>query len=64
MLSNTIAIVSNMGHQPPRRYSAKGCRWLSSLDGNIHNAPNGGEVTLGLYTVDGYNEESRTVYEF
>jgi hypothetical protein len=64
MPSDTIAIVPNMGYQPPRRYSAKGCRWLSSLDGNIRHALNGGEVTLGHYTVDGYDEESRTVYEF
>jgi G:T-mismatch repair DNA endonuclease (very short patch repair protein) len=26
--------------------------------------PATGEVTLGPYTVDGYDEESRTVYEF
>jgi hypothetical protein len=64
MPSDTIAIVPNMGYQPPRRYSAKGCRWLSSLNGNIRHTLNGGEVTLGPYTVDGYNEESRTVYEF
>jgi hypothetical protein len=64
MPSDTITIIPNMGYQPPRRYSAKGCRWLSSLDGNIRHACNGGEVTLGPYTVDGYDEESRTVYEF
>ena len=64
MPSDTIAIIPNMGYQPPRRYSAKGCRWLASLDGNIRHARNGGEVTLGSYTVDGYDEESHTVYEF
>jgi hypothetical protein len=64
MPSDTIAIIPNMGYQPPRRYLAKACRWLSSLDGNIRHALNGGEVTLGPYTVDGYDEESRTVYEF
>jgi hypothetical protein len=64
MPSDTIAIVPNMGYQLPRRYSAKGCRWLSSLDSNIHHAGNGGEVTLRPYTVDGHDEESRTVYEF
>jgi hypothetical protein len=53
MPSNTIAIIPNMGYQPPRRYSAKGCRWLSSLDGNIRHALNGREVTLGPYMVDG-----------
>jgi hypothetical protein len=64
MSSDTIAIVTNMGYQPPRRYSAKGCRWFSSLNGNIRHACNIGEVTLGPYTVDGYDEESHTVYEF
>jgi hypothetical protein len=62
MPSDTIAIVPNMGYQPPRRYSTMGCRWLSSLDGNICHALNG-EVTLGPYTVDGYDKESRTVYQ-
>ena len=64
MPSDTIAIVPNMGYQPPRRYSVKGCRWLSSLDANIRYACNGGEVKIGPYTVDGYDEASRTVYEF
>jgi hypothetical protein len=64
MPSTTIAIVPNMGYQPPHRYSAKGCCWLSSLDGNIRHALNWGEVTLGSYTVGGYEEESRNVYEF
>jgi hypothetical protein len=64
MPSYTIAIIPNMGYQPSRRYSVKGYRWLSSLDANIRHACNGGEVTLGPYTVDGYDEASRTVYEF
>jgi hypothetical protein len=64
MPSDTIAIVPNMGYQPPRRYSAMGCRWLFPLDSNIRHACNGGEVTLGPYTVDGYDEQSSTVYEF
>jgi hypothetical protein len=51
MPSDTIAIIPNMGYQPPRSYSAKACRWFSSLDGNIRHAGNGGEVTLGPYTV-------------
>jgi hypothetical protein len=53
MPSDTIAIVPNMGYQPPRRYSVKVCRWLSSLDANIRHACNLGKVTLGPYTVDG-----------
>ncbi|XP_056000351.1 uncharacterized protein LOC130048117 [Ostrea edulis] len=64
MAQDTIAIIPNMGYQPSRRYSAKACRWLTSLDPNIRHAKNGGEITIGPYTVDGYEEESRTVYEF
>jgi hypothetical protein len=37
---------------------------LSSLDANIRHAKNGGEVKIGPYTVDGYDEASHTVYEF
>jgi hypothetical protein len=61
---DTIAIVPNMGYQLLRRYSVKGCIWLSSLNSNIRHAGNGGEVTLGPSTVDGYDRESRTIYEF
>jgi hypothetical protein len=64
MPSDTIAIIPIMGYQLPRRYSVKRCRWLSSLDGNIRHGGNGGEVTSVPYTVDGYGEECRTVYEF
>jgi hypothetical protein len=52
MPSDTIAIVPNMGYQPPSRDLAKGCRWLPSLDCNIRHAANGGEVTIRAYTVD------------
>ena len=67
MPPDTIAILPNMGYQPARRYSAKACRWLTWLEyqhHNIRHAKNGGEVTLGPYTVDGYDQESNTVYEF
>ncbi|XP_056022017.1 uncharacterized protein LOC130054931 [Ostrea edulis] len=67
MDENTIAIIPNMGYRPARRYSAKACRWLAWLEHQHHcirHARNGGEVTLRPYTVDGYDEESRIVYEF
>ncbi|XP_056022075.1 uncharacterized protein LOC130054965 [Ostrea edulis] len=67
MPPDTIAIIPNMGYQPSRRYSVKACRWLAWLENQHHSirhAKNGGEVTLGPYTVDGYDEESRIVYEF
>jgi hypothetical protein len=67
MPPDTIAILPNMEYQPARRYSVKACRWLTWLEHQHHNirhAKNGGEVTLGPYTVDGYDQESRTVYKF
>lgn len=45
----------------------KGCRWLAwmSRDGRvIRHVKNGGEMQIGPYTVDGYDEENHTVYEF
>jgi hypothetical protein len=67
MPADTITIVPNMGYQPSHCYSAKACRWLTWLEHQHHNirhAKNGGEVTLGPYSVDGYDEESHIVYEF
>jgi hypothetical protein len=63
MPPDTIAILLNMGYQPVRCYSAKACRWLTWLEHQHHNirhAKNGGEVTLGPYTVDGYEQESNS----
>ncbi|XP_061181223.1 uncharacterized protein LOC133189847 [Saccostrea echinata] len=68
MPKETIAIIPNLGYQPARRYSAKACRWLSWMShqtgSHIQHARNGGEVKIGSYTVDGYQEATRTVYEF
>jgi hypothetical protein len=47
--SDTIASIPNVGYQPPRRYSAKGCRWLASLDDNIRHARNWGGHPRTLY---------------
>ncbi|XP_061191720.1 uncharacterized protein LOC133199940 [Saccostrea echinata] len=68
MPEDTIAIIPNMGNQPARQYSAKACRWLSWMShqsgSHIRHARNGGEVKIGSYTVDGYQEATRTIYEF
>lgn len=67
MPEDSIAIVPNLGYDPSRQFSIKGCRWLAwmSRDGRvIRHAKNGGEMQIGLYTVDGYDEETHTVYEF
>lgn len=67
MPEDSIAIVPNLGYDPSRQFSMKGCRWLAwmSRDGRvIRHAKNGGEMQIGPYTVDGYDEETHTVYEF
>ncbi|XP_062621681.1 uncharacterized protein LOC134283252 [Saccostrea cucullata] len=68
MPKDTIAIIPNLGYEPARQYSAKACRWLTWMSHqsgcHIRHARNGGEVPIGNYTVDGYQEATRTVYEF
>ncbi|XP_062615550.1 uncharacterized protein LOC134277248 [Saccostrea cucullata] len=68
MSKDTIAIIPNLGYEPARQYSAKACRWLTWMSHqngcHIRHARNGGEVPIGNYTVDGYQEATHTVYEF
>ncbi|XP_062614858.1 uncharacterized protein LOC134276633 [Saccostrea cucullata] len=68
MPKDSIAIIPNLGYEPARQYSAKACRWLTWMSHqngcHIRHARNGGEVPIGNYTVDGYQEATRTVYEF
>lgn len=67
MLEDSIAIVPNLGFDPSRQFSMKGCRWLVWMSRNgrvIRHAKNGREMQIGPYTVNGYDEETRTVYEF
>ncbi|XP_062574745.1 uncharacterized protein LOC134236588 [Saccostrea cucullata] len=68
MPKDTIAIIPNLGYEPARQYSAKACRWLTWMSHqngcHIRHARNGGEVPIGNYTVDGYQEATHTVYEF
>ncbi|XP_062602351.1 uncharacterized protein LOC134264065 [Saccostrea cucullata] len=68
MPKDTIAIIPNLGYEPARQYSAKACRWLTWMSHqngcHMRHARNGGEVPIGNYTVDGYQEATRTVYEF
>ncbi|XP_062622349.1 uncharacterized protein LOC134283849 [Saccostrea cucullata] len=68
MPNETIVIIPNLGYQPARQYSAKACRWLTWMSQqtgcHIRHARNGDEVQIGNYTVDGYQEATRTVYEF
>ncbi|XP_022298821.2 uncharacterized protein LOC111107766 [Crassostrea virginica] len=66
MPPDSIAIIPNLGYHPARQFSLKASRWLSWLgrDLSIQHAWNGGEVKFGNFTVDGYDESTRTVYEF
>ena len=51
-----------------RRFSMKAIRWLQSIakeqNISIQHAKNGGEYKVGNYSVDGYDKESNTIYEF
>lgn len=66
MPEHIIAIIPNLGYHPARQYSIKACRWLAweGREKSIRHAKNGGEVRLGNFTVDGYDEVNNTVYEF
>ena len=64
---NQIAIISSKDSSR-RRFSMKAVRWIQSLAKEkgiyIHHAKNGCEVQIGNYHVDGFQKESKTVYEF
>ena len=66
MPEDSIAIIPYLGYHPARQFSLKAFRWLSWLgrDLPIQHAWNGGEVQFGNFTVDGYDENTRTIYEF
>ena len=55
-------------YQPERKYSVKALRWLKWIahetNHDIRHARNGGEVRIGRYSVDGYNMNNQTLYEF
>ena len=64
---NQIAVISSKDSSR-RRFSMKAIRWIQSLAKekgiNIRHAKNGGEVQIGKYSVDGFHQKSKTVYEF
>ena len=65
---NTIAAIPSQGYNPAVKYSLLACQWLSyeSHKNNIciRHARNGGEVRIGSYYVDGFDETTNTAYEF
>ena len=68
MAKDTIAIIPPRGYPSARQYSTLALRWLSWIEHQtgqtIRHARHGGEVHVGSYQVDGYHEETGTVYEF
>ena len=65
---NTITSIPSQGYNPAVRYSVLACQWLSYESHKrkirIRHARNGGEVRIGPCYVDGYDEITRTAYEF
>lgn len=68
MKPKTIGIIPLLGFNPEQNSSAKAFKWLQfiSISENKHikHSKNGGEFQVGKYRVDGYHEESKTIYEF
>ena len=64
---NQIAIISSKDSSR-RRFSMKAVRMIQSLAKEkgiyIQHTKNGGKVQLGNYHVDGFQRQSKTVYEF
>jgi hypothetical protein len=64
---NTIAILPPHGHHPGIKQSNIALKWLSYTaeknDVYIQHKRNGGEKTIGPYSLDGY-DETHTAYEF
>ncbi|XP_067660620.1 uncharacterized protein [Haliotis asinina] len=70
----TIAIIPPQGYRPQRRYSLQCLHWLNWIMHqhpglHIQHARNGGEAGFdggdgSRYTVDGYDANTRTVYEY
>ena len=64
---DTIAIIPPHGYEPKKKQSILARKWLSYTAEKenipIQHAYNGGEVRVGDYYLDGYNEETHTAYE-
>ena len=64
----TIALLPPQGFQPEKAFSVKALQWLhyESVTRNCHirHACNGGEVKIGGHYVDGWCEDTRTVFEY
>ncbi|KAK3107763.1 hypothetical protein FSP39_021720 [Pinctada imbricata] len=68
MPRETVAILPPEGYSPERKYSIKALRWLRWIahetNQDIRHARNGGEMKIAHLSIDGYNMNMQTVYEF
>lgn len=68
MKPETIGIIPTMGFCPQNRTSSLSIQWLKFVSFqnkiNIRHGKNHREFKIGRYFVDGYEETTRTVYEF
>ena len=64
----SLGVISDAGYLNKCRYSMKAIRWIQLValetGTSIRHALNGGEVQIGSYIVDGYDEENKIIYEF
>ena len=64
---DTIAVIPPHGYDPENNQSVLARKWLSYTAEKenipIRHAYNGGEVRVGPYLLDGYDDETNTVYE-
>ena len=64
----SIAIIPPHGYRPQDKQSVIALKWLAYTaqlnDLSIRHSRNFGEQRIGKYRVDGYHQESNTIYEF
>ena len=68
MPENSVAIIPPEGYPNQKKYSIKAVRWIQGMARKNHikirHALNGGEQKVCGHYVDGYDPETKTVYEF
>ncbi|XP_053390656.1 uncharacterized protein LOC128553502 [Mercenaria mercenaria] len=68
MPENSFGNISDAGYPNKTRYAIKAIRWIQGIaykhDTKIQHALNGGEQQIGPYFVDGFDKETKTMYEF
>ena len=68
MAENSIAIIPENGYNPKQNSSKKSLQWLQYIASqeNVHiqSMANGAERRVGCYQLDGFCEQTRTMYEF